>query len=291
MPRKPLIPLEVHTFAQHTETLISKEVLPMPAQIIQQNYARLLKWLILLVLALIISGCNGTSPKPPEFGTGLVFPGAQNIISLGGFWFNSEGNGVSSADRIAQERDPIGGFLFLYWIDDNGNVCHGQPGVSGQPGPVVVKAFQQEAYDFYVQKANITTTQLVDLQKIPYRVDSYVLKTQASGYHFVQYGNVMWRNRSDGSVTNLRDIIYFSVPLIISVGTTHTLFPYHPDRNNICNSGGAFPLPSLLPLELGQDPSMCMTRAIPSANTMSYQDSLGYCLTKLPQGMNMTAWP
>jgi hypothetical protein len=281
----------LHTAAQHTATLNSMEILPMPAQIIQQNYARLLRWLILLVLSLIISGCDGTSPKPPEFGTGLVFPGAENTISLGGFWFNLEGNGISPADRIAQERDPIGGSLFLYWIDDNGNVCHGQPGVSGQPGPVYVRTFQQQAYDLFIQNANITTTQLVDLQKIPYRVDSYVSKTQASGYHIVQYGNVMWRNRSDGSATNLRDIIYFSVPLILSVGTTHTLFPYYPDQQNICNSGGPLKLPSLSPPELGQDPNMCATRAFPKADSMNYQDSLGYCLTKLPQGMNWTEWP
>jgi hypothetical protein len=266
------------------------EVLPMPTQIIQQNYARLLRLLLLLVLSLIISGCYGSSPKSPELGTGLVFPGAGNTISLGGFWFNSEGNGVSPADRVAQERDPIGGSLVLYWIDDKGNVCHGQPGVSGQPGPVEVKAFQQQAYDSYILKANITTTQLVDLQKIPYRVDSYVSKTQASGLHFVQYGNFMWRNRNDGSASLLKDTVFFSVPLIISVNITHTLFPYYPDKQNICDSG-AFSLPSLPPLKLGQDPNMCLTRTFPSAESMTYQDSLSYCLIKLPQGMNVTEWP
>jgi len=39
----------------------------------------------------------------PEFGTGLVFPGSENVISLGGFWFNIEGAGVSQADRITMD--------------------------------------------------------------------------------------------------------------------------------------------------------------------------------------------
>ncbi len=267
----------------------------MPAQIIQQNYARLLRWLILLVLSLIISGCDGYSPnpKPPELGTGLVFPGAENTISLGGFWFNLEGNGVSPADRTVPDIDPIGGYLLFYWIDDNGNVCHGQPGVSGQPGPVYFDNYKQQAYDLSDQKANITTTQLVDFQKIPYRFDSYVSKTQASGLHFVQYGNVLWRSRKDGLAFINKYTVYLSVPLIISVvDTTHTLntlFPYYPDQQSICNSGVPLSFPS--PLQLGQDPNMCAVRTFPTADSMSYPDSLGYCLTKLPQGMNWTEWP
>ena len=151
----------------------------MRIQIIQQKYARLFRRLILLVLSLMINGCD--SSKPPGLGTGLVFPGAGNMISLGGFWFNVEGNGVSPEDRTIPEIDPIGGYLFLYWIDDQGNACHGQPGVSGQPGAIYVDAFQQQAYDLANQKGIITTSQLVEFQKIPYRIDSYVSATQASG--------------------------------------------------------------------------------------------------------------
>ena len=263
----------------------------MPIPMIRQKYARRLRLLLLLALSFIISGCGTTNnPKPPELGTGLVFPQAANTISLGGFWFNSEGGGVSPADRITQPRDPIGGSLFLYWVDDKGNVCHGQPGVSGQPGPVYVNAYQQQAFDLSDQSANITTTQLVELQKAPYRIDSYVSMTKASGLHFVQYGDVLWRDRSSGSGYMDRSQVIFSVPLIISVDTTNTLFPYYPDMQNICNSGG-FPLPSPPPLKLGQDPDMCLTRAFPSANAMSYQESLSYCLVKLPHGMNWTEWP
>ena len=260
----------------------------MPIQITRQRYVRLLRGLILLVLSLMINGCD--SSKPPELGTGLVFPDAGNMISLGGFWFNVEGNGVSPEDRIIPEIDPIGGYLFLYWVDDQGNACHGQPGVSGQPGAIYVDAFQQQAYDLANQKATITTTQLVEFQKIPYRVDSYVSAAQASGLHFVQYGNVMWRSRKDGSAFIYRGTVDFSIPLIISVHTTHTLFPYHPDKqNNTCTSE-AVPLPSI-PGTPGQDPNRCGVRAFPSAESMNYQDSLSYCLVKLPQGMTWTHWP
>ena len=220
----------------------------------------------------------------------MVFPGAGNTISLGGFWFNVEGNGVSPADRTIPEIDPIGGYLFLYWIDDQGNTCHGQPGVSGQPGAIYVDAFQPQAYDLANQKATITTTQLVEFQKIPYRIDSYVSATQASGLHFVQYGNVMWRIRGDSSAYIYNGTVVFSIPLIISVGTTNTLFPYHPDKqNNTCTSE-TVPLPSL-PSTPGQDPNRCGTRAVPSTDSMNYQDSLSYCLVKLPQGMSWTHGP
>jgi len=264
----------------------------MPAQTIQQNFSGSFRLLLLLVLSLIISGCGTTTtnPKPPELGAGLVFPGADNSISLGGFWFNSEGAGVAPADRITQPRDPIGGYLFLYWVDDQGNVCHGQPGVSGQPGPVYIKAFQQQAYDLAVQTAAITTTQLVDLQKSPYRIDSYISKTKASGLHFVQYGGVLWRDRNTGSGYWDRSQIIFSVPLIISVDTSHTLFPYYPAQQDTCNSG-AFPLPSSPYQKLDQDPGKCLTRTLPGAESMTYPDSLKYCLVKLPQGMNGTEWP
>ena len=77
----------------------------MPVQIIQPNYARLLRRLILLVLSLMISSCDGS--KPPELGTGLVFPDAGNMISLGGFWFNVEGNGVSAEDSRGAIRKAI----------------------------------------------------------------------------------------------------------------------------------------------------------------------------------------
>lgn len=262
----------------------------MHTQTTLQNYVRPLRLLILSVLALTISGCGSATPKPPELGTGLVFPGSDNSLSLGGFWFNFEGGGVAPADRTIPEMDPIGGYLFLYWVDDKDNVCHGQPGVSGQPGAVYVNAFQGQAYDLSNQKANITTTQLVDFQKIPYRIDSYVSGTQASGLHFVQYGNVMWRARKDGSASMYKSSVFFSVPQIVSVDKTNTLFPYYPDKQNICNSE-AVPLPTIPGTKTGQDPNMCLTRTFPNAEAVNYQNSLSYCLVKLPQGMNWTNWP
>jgi hypothetical protein len=266
------------------------EVLPMTIQAIKQNDIRRKRLLVLLVISLIISGCGSTNPKPPELETGLVFPGADNTIALSGFWFNMEGNGVSQADRTVMESDPIGGYLFLYWIDDKGNVCHGQPGVSGQPGPVYIKAFQQQAFDLSQQNSIITTTQLVDFQKIPSRIKSYVLGANISGLHFVQYGNVIWRDRNDGSTAFFKGNVFFSVPLVISVDTTNTLFPYYPDKQNICNSEG-LPLPSVSTTGLGQDPNMCATRVFPGVDSMKYQDSLNYCLIKLPQGLIWTEWP
>ena len=65
---------------------------------------------LLLVCAILLGGC--TSPGPPAFRTGYVFPGSENVISLESFWFNVEGGGVSPVDKITPEYDPIGGYLF-----------------------------------------------------------------------------------------------------------------------------------------------------------------------------------
>src|SRR5215213_3035643 len=265
----------------------SKDVLPMPIQLIQGVNARALKLLLILVFSLLIGGCN--SSQSPEFGTGLVFPGTENVISLGGFWFNIEGNGVSQTDRITPAFDPIGGYSFLYWLDEGRNVCHGQPGVSGQPGAAYVKAFQQQAYDFAIQGNTITTSQMLDFQKIPYRVDHYVANIQASGPHFIQYGNVLARSRNDGTVFKYVDNIYFSVPLIISVDTTNTLFPYFPDKQVVCSKNLGPPLPHID--GPGQDPNMCGSRVLPVAVSMNYQESLNYCLINLPQGTIWTYIP
>jgi len=241
--------------------------------------------LLLLALALLLGGCSSSS-KPPELKTGFVFPGSEDVISLGGFWFNVEGGGVSAADKITPQYDPIGGYLFLYWLDDKGNVCSGQPGVSGQPGAVYVAAFKQQARDLANTGAAITSSQMMEFQKIPYRVDSYRTTTQASGYHFVQYGNNLIREREDGKVYRISaGGLAFSVPQILSLDTTNTLFPMHPDKQVKCFQD-VVPLPDL-GRPAGQNPEMCGTRALPVSDSMSYPESVKYCLINGPHG---TTW-
>ena len=240
---------------------------------------------LLLAFALLLGGCN--SPGSPEFRTGYVFPGSENIISLESFWYNVEGGGVSQADKITPDYDPVGGYLFLYWLDDQGNVCSGQPGVSGQPGAVYVVAFKQPAWDLASTDTTITTSQMVDFQKIPYRVSSYIANTQASGLHFVQFGNRLIRMREDGKLYRLGSgELSFSVPLIMSIDTTNTLFPIHPDKQVNCSQGYAVPLPNL-GRPPGQDPNMCRTRALPVSDSLDYQESVKYCMINLPHG---TTW-
>lgn len=256
----------------------------MIRQLIKYVNAQSLMVLYLVGFALLISGC--TSSQPPEFQTGLAFSASENTISLGGFWFNIEGGGVSQTDKITPNYDPIGGYLFLYWIDDKGNVCSGLPGVSGQPGAAYVKAFKQQAWDAANRNETITDSQMLDLQKIPYSISLYLTDTQASGPHFVQYGNRVIRSRDNGIVYRLGSSeLAYSVPLVMSVDTTNTLFPYHPDKQVHCNdeSGGVH-LPSLDTRPTGQNPDMCMTRALPAATSLNYQESLNYCLINLPKG-------
>ena len=186
------------------------------------------KLLFLMCIALLITGCSSVK-------TGLVVPNAQNIIALDNFWFNIEGTQISNSERTIPEIDPIGGYLFLYWIDENGNVCHGEPGISGQPGAVDFFAYKSRAYDLSTQNAIITLAQMKDFQNIPYTLSQYISSYKTSGKHFVQYGNTMWRIRDDGSTILDRVSVVFSIPLVISIDTTNTIFPYSPDKQVNCS--------------------------------------------------------
>jgi hypothetical protein len=100
----------------------------------------------------------------------------------------------------------------------------------------------------------------------------------------------MWRKREDGSTFNQRSgSLFFSVPLIISVDTTNTLFPYHPNKHDVCSNTLIVLLPHLE--GQGQDPNMCGTRSLPVVDSMNYQDSVKYCLINLPEGLKITDVP
>src|SRR6266536_5760060 len=77
-------------------------------------------------------------------------------------------------DPTAQiDIDPIGGFMLLYWIDSDGNTCHGAPGLSGQPGPAALTVAKPGAIQDAISGASITAAQLSFYQIIPYTVGDY----------------------------------------------------------------------------------------------------------------------
>src|SRR5215216_2139324 len=107
---------------------------------------------------------------------------------------------VPAATPIAV--DPIGGYLLLYWIDEQGAACHGLPGTSGQPGPAALSVARPAAIQDAMAGTAIMASQLADYQLISYNLGDYP-KTSASGLHFFQFDNLLWRLRSNGQ--GLRD--------------------------------------------------------------------------------------
>src|SRR5215208_1432749 len=73
---------------------------------------------------------------------------------------------VPAATTIA--IDPIGGYLLLYWIDEQGVACHGSPGTSGQPGPAALSVARPAAIQDALANAAISASRLAEYQVISY---------------------------------------------------------------------------------------------------------------------------
>ena len=189
-------------------------------------------------------------------------------------------NSVEDKSQIA--IDPIGGYLFLYWVDEDGNCCHGDPGVSGQPGPFVVSAFLPEAYSAAVNNRILGAEQLQAFQEIPFSVDNY----SASGIHFVQFDNTVWRSREDGQALQNKMLHYFSTPGIVSLDLEFCFFPVYANGEHRCTNHSGMLLPNLVGGP-NQHPSICRTRALPTSISMSWEERLNYCVLSLPHGLEI----
>lgn len=181
------------------------------------------------------------------------------------------------------EIDPIGGYLFLYWVDQDGNACHGVPGVSGQPGPIVIRAFHGAAYSSASQNAIISIDEMEEFQQIPIQPEDYAV----AGLHFVQFDNVMWRSREDGIALRDRAAHRFSYPRIASLDHGFCMFPEYAYNQPDCGRHDAFLLPSLPGDGPAQHPTKCKARAMPSEISLSYEELLDYCVVSLPHGLEV----
>lgn len=210
--------------------------------------------------------------------TPYVMECGENTIDLSLWWTGLE-------DQSLVSIDPMGGYIFVYWIDEDGNACHGVPGISGQPGPGVVIAFHMQGYDAASGNATITMEQLQEFRRIPFSLGSY----SAQGLHFVQHMNTIWRIREDGDVFQSRASGLFSIPCVASLNSPFCFQPViaggHPD----CVQSSVLFLPSFLP-EAGQHPSKCRVRAMPNETSLSVENLLNYCIIALPDGGQITEY-
>ena len=218
---------------------------------------------LFLFLCLLVSGCQTMTVLKDS----ALYNCGTSTVYLSGWWSNLQ-------DKPSIESDPMGGYRFVYWVDDGGNVCHGNPGINGQPGPAVITTYKPQAYAAAISGAVITTEQLNAFQEIPAPYDNY----SAAGLHFVQFYNTLWRQRADGKTYQLRSPGMSSIPNVIEVGSKSCVAPVA-----LRAAMMAF-LPSPLSSADGQSPDKCRVRAMPAAGTMGEVDRKGYDVINLPHG-------
>lgn len=232
--------------------------------------------LVLVSLAISVSGCDGENQK--DLIRALIASCGDRTVFLNSWWSN-----VDNQSLI--EVDPMGGYIFLYWIDEDGNACHGEPGVSGQPGPFVVSVFDEGAFSAGREGAEISVTQLKRFQFIPFNLGSYT----SGGMHFAQFSNTIWRERESGSAWENRSNLNFAIPEIVSLDLEFCLVPINASGQPECGPTMLLPLPSIhLSDEPDQHPDMCSTRVMPDTISLATSERLDYCVLGLPHGFEIT---
>jgi len=174
------------------------------------------------------------------------------------------------------DHDPIGGYVFAYWIDDQGNVCSGDPGRNGEVGPAVVAALTPAAGAAIAANAPVAASELSAFQQIPVSFANY----SASGPHLIQFYNTTYRTRSDGAVWTSRSNGVFASPIVSDIGQQSCFAPVANKVNQTVF------LPSL-PTSGTQDPVRCRVKAKPSPSGMSEQELQAIHIVDLPHGGNL----
>lgn len=217
---------------------------------------------ILLVLCLFASGCATTEVLKDA----ALYSCGTNTVYLSGWWTNVP-------DKSKVEIDPMGGYQFVYWVDDAGNACHGDPGRNGQAGPAVITAYKPKAYELAANQSSITEEQLKTFQEITVSFDNY----SGSGLHFVQFNNTFWRSRSDGNTFKANSNGVISIPTVTEIGSKACIAPvsFHAIHTMFLPSQGTATL---------QDPDRCRVRAMPSGAAMSEEDRKKYDVFDLTHG-------
>lgn len=227
-------------------------------------------FIIMLSLAVTSSSCGGQNMQ--ELVRAVMGTCGEHTVFLNSWYLNVE-------DESNIDLDPIGGYLYLYWIDENGYVCHGVPGVSGQPGPEIIVAWVDESYTAIEEYAVISLSQLDDMQVIPFELGSY----SGEGMHFAQFANWKWRGREDGKVFSAPLGFHYAVPDIVSLNSEFCLLPVYAYDFPKCALGSGLQVPN--PADIlydgpDQDPEMCHNRVMPNTFSLTISERAAYCYSR-----------
>ena len=223
-------------------------------------------------LAFSTAGCgNEISSSAADFFRGVLANCGENTIFLN-LWF-----GVGE-DKTKTNVDPIGGYLYLYWIDDQGQICHGEPGVNGQPGPAVLIAWTDESYLAIEDGSIITEDQLTDMQTIHFDGENY----DGTGLHFAQVAIWKWRASETGIGFSDPGSNFYSIPEVVNVDGEFCLMPVMAKNYSECLMGAGLqpPDPSSFLEESGSEPGVCQTRVQPVSLNMTIEERVSFCLTR-----------
>jgi len=160
--------------------------------------------------------------------------------------------------------DALGGVLYLFWLDDEGRICHGTPGVNGQLGPILLLPSSfAELRGLTRDESVINIEDLARLRNSTYDLGVY----DDQGMHLALYRNQIWRERSVGAVFEDFRAIQSAYPIDINLSdsiTPNRLRPVAMLRLNdyACSltEYGSLPVPGTgLPGE-AQNPSACLRK-------------------------------
>lgn len=257
------------------------------------NPARIiLRTAVLLFIPLAgwaISSCTSGGSSIPLLTDIFTKSCDKNTVLLSGFWWLAVTN-TSTPPVPTQQTpaiDPLGGSLFLYWVDDQGNVCHGEPGASGQPGPYEIPAYNPDAFSAAQQTAVINDEQLRTYQEAGFDISPYLKDFKPSGLHFVQFVGWMWQDRQTGKAFIDKARLFYSVPQIGVVNKPFCFLPAYPAKEGVCDM--PTPLKPSAAYNTMQHPSLCQKRAFPTTDASFAEERVKYCLSALPHGLETTS--
>lgn len=211
-------------------------------------------------------------------GAGLLVPGCETASDLADAALASCSapvaylSGWGASLPTAPDYDPFGGYVFAYWIDDQGNACSGDPGRNGQVGPAVIRAMTPGADAAVATNGPISSTQLSAYQQIPFSYANY----GAGGLHFVQFYATAFRARADGAIWTTKSDGVFGRTVVVDMAAPGCLSPTAFKVNALVFPPGG-------PPSAGQDPQRCRVKASP-AGPMDRQALDGVHVTDLPHG-------
>lgn len=108
--------------------------------------------------------------------------------------------------------DPLTGPVRLYWLDDDGNICSGDPGESGQPGSVEFSP-SNWADAMGRRDESISAEELASYQRFNISINDFT----GTGTHFLQFVTNLFRSRDNGNVFQSPSGLILSLPQDISL--------------------------------------------------------------------------